>query len=97
VMAALPTNKEIVPGRTYDFFTWWLAAGIFSGLMRIERGLNVVPDATADLGVSSDGLRYTARLRRDAVWSDGNAVSSTSRSPWGASCRKTQPSSGRPG
>jgi ABC-type transport system substrate-binding protein/class 3 adenylate cyclase len=58
------------PGHTYEFAGWWLASGLFSGLLRIERGLNLVPDAAARLSVSADGLRYRARLRPDTVWSD---------------------------
>lgn len=64
-----------VPGYTYDFIGWWFATAVFSGLLRVERGMTVVPDAAAELSVSSDGLRYAARLRRDAVWSDGEPLS----------------------
>ena len=74
VTAAIPYGFSVVPGKTYDFIGWWFATDVFAGLLRLERGLNLVPDAAAELRVSGDGLRYTARLRSDAVWLDGERL-----------------------
>jgi ABC-type transport system substrate-binding protein/class 3 adenylate cyclase len=63
-----------VPGHAYDTLGWWLTSQLFSGLVRLERGLNVVLDAAAELHVSDDGTRYDARIRDDAVWADGEPL-----------------------
>jgi ABC-type transport system substrate-binding protein/class 3 adenylate cyclase len=65
---------RFVPGHAYDYPGWWFTTALFSGLLRLGRGLNVVPDVAAELRVSSDGLYYTARVRDDASWSDGEPV-----------------------
>jgi ABC-type transport system substrate-binding protein/class 3 adenylate cyclase len=65
---------RFVPGHNYDFPGWWFTTALFSGLLRLDRGLNVVPDAATELSVSGDGRIYTARLRSDACWSDGKPV-----------------------
>jgi ABC-type transport system substrate-binding protein/class 3 adenylate cyclase len=65
---------RFLPGYTYDTQGWWLTADLFSGLLRLQPGLNLVLDGAAELNVSADGLRYRARLRADAAWSDGEPV-----------------------
>jgi ABC-type transport system substrate-binding protein/class 3 adenylate cyclase len=67
-------GTRFLPGNSYHLHEWWFTTQLFSGLLRLERGLNVVPDAAAELSVSDDGLRYRARLRRDGVWSDGERL-----------------------
>jgi ABC-type transport system substrate-binding protein/class 3 adenylate cyclase len=67
-------GTRFLPGHSYHLHEWWFTTQLFSGLLRLERGLNVVPDAAAELSVSDDGLRYRARLRKDAVWSDGEQL-----------------------
>jgi ABC-type transport system substrate-binding protein/class 3 adenylate cyclase len=67
-------GTRFLPGHSYHLHEWWFTTQLFSGLLRLERGLNVVPDAAAELSVSDDGLRYRARLRWDAVWSDGERL-----------------------
>jgi oligopeptide transport system substrate-binding protein len=47
---------------------------IFSGLVRFDESLEVVPDLAASWDVSQDRLTYTFHLRRDAVFQDGRAV-----------------------
>jgi ABC-type transport system substrate-binding protein/class 3 adenylate cyclase len=67
-------DTRFLPGHSYHLHEWWFTTQLFSGLLRLGRGLNVVPDAAAELTVSDDGLRYRARLRNDAVWSDGEQL-----------------------
>jgi ABC-type transport system substrate-binding protein/class 3 adenylate cyclase len=74
VTAGVPLEEHFIPGYTYAQLGWWVTAHCFSGLLRLGPGLNVVFDTAEELRVSDDGLSYTARLRDDAVWSDGEPV-----------------------
>lgn len=47
---------------------------IFSGLMKYNRNLELVPDIAASYEVSDDGLVYTFKLRDDAVFQDGKSI-----------------------
>lgn len=50
---------------------------VIEGLLRIDEEGNPVPAIAADEGVvSEDGLTYTYTLRDDAVWSNGDPVTS---------------------
>lgn len=70
-------GRTLPPGYAYDYFSWYLTSHLFRGLMRLEEGLDVVPDLAADVGVSSDGLEYRFRLREGACWSDGEPVTAS--------------------
>ena len=53
---------------------------LYRGLFTYDEDLNVVPAVALEVptkangGVSQDGLTYTIKLRSDATWSDGKAV-----------------------
>lgn len=53
---------------------------LYRGLFTYDQDLNVVPAVALEVptkangGVSEDGLTYTIKLRSDATWSDGKAV-----------------------
>ncbi len=49
---------------------------LFRGLMRLDDHLQVVPDLAASLTVSADGKTYTAKLKSDLVWSNGDPITS---------------------
>jgi len=51
---------------------------IFSGLVTLDRALNVVPDIAEKWEVSEEGTVYTFRLREDAKFHDGKAVTADS-------------------
>jgi oligopeptide transport system substrate-binding protein len=57
-----------------------VAKQLFQGLFAYDRELNIVPAVAAEVpskengGISDDGLTYTIKLRDDATWSDGVAV-----------------------
>jgi oligopeptide transport system substrate-binding protein len=51
-----------------------IVAVLFSGLVRYDEGANIVPDVAERWEISSDGRRYTFRLRGDVVWTDGRPV-----------------------
>ena len=74
VISAEPRRDRFLPGHVYDTLAWWIASNLFSGLLRLTRDLNVVPDAADEIRVSDDGLVYRALLRDDAQWSDGEPL-----------------------
>ncbi|MDA1330102.1 MAG: peptide ABC transporter substrate-binding protein [Chloroflexi bacterium] len=49
---------------------------IFSGLVRFDDRGNPIPDLAQEWGVSIDGLSYNFTLRSDALWHDGEPVTS---------------------
>ena len=54
--------------------TGGIIGAIFSGLVRIDKDLKVVPDIAERWGVSEDGTVYTFHLRRGAKFHDGKPV-----------------------
>jgi ABC-type transport system substrate-binding protein/class 3 adenylate cyclase len=63
-----------VPGYGYDTVSWLFAPNVFRGLLRLERGLDVVPDLAEHVSVSPDGRVYRFRLRPGMRWSDGEPL-----------------------
>jgi peptide/nickel transport system substrate-binding protein len=53
-----------------------ISALIFSGLLRFDSRGNPVPDLAEGWAVSADASLYTITLREDAIWHDGQPVSS---------------------
>jgi oligopeptide transport system substrate-binding protein len=47
---------------------------IFSGLVTLDRELNVVPDIAEDWDIGEGGTAYTFHLRQDALFHDGKPV-----------------------
>jgi peptide/nickel transport system substrate-binding protein/oligopeptide transport system substrate-binding protein len=63
------------PALANDTGTAFIIRQLFSGLVRFDDNLNVVPDLAAALpALSDDGKTYTFVLRGDARWPDGRAV-----------------------
>ena len=52
-----------------------LTALIYSGLLRVDKSGNFIPDLSESYNVSSDGLVYTFILKPDLVWHDGEKIS----------------------
>ncbi|HEY3340436.1 MAG TPA: ABC transporter substrate-binding protein, partial [Anaerolineae bacterium] len=46
----------------------------FAGLTKFNDTGDVVPDLATTWNISDDGITYTFKLRQDAKWSDGAAV-----------------------
>ena len=63
-----------VPGHSYDTVAFLFAPNLFRGLLRLERGLDVVPDLAERVAVSADGRTYLFQLREDLHWSDGEPL-----------------------
>jgi ABC-type transport system substrate-binding protein/class 3 adenylate cyclase len=70
--ALLPGHWE--PGHGYDIQAWSFGPNCFRGLVRFERGLDIVPDLAEHVSVSADGCTYTVRLRAGLRWSDGEPL-----------------------
>jgi oligopeptide transport system substrate-binding protein len=47
---------------------------IFSGLVELDTGQDVIPDVAQSWEISEDGCRYIFHLRDDVFWSDGTQV-----------------------
>ena len=74
IETTLPRTALAVPGYGYNALSWLLAPNLFRGLLRFERGLDVVPDLAEHASVSPDGRVYRFLLRRGARWSDGRPL-----------------------
>ncbi|MDP3767222.1 MAG: ABC transporter substrate-binding protein, partial [Dehalococcoidia bacterium] len=72
--------KTIDPHLTNFTTESTLTKTLFSGLFTYDENLKIVPNVAAEVptvdngGVSRDGLTYTIKLRKDARWSDGKAL-----------------------
>jgi ABC-type transport system substrate-binding protein/class 3 adenylate cyclase len=71
---ALLRPQSWVPGHGYDLIGWAFGPNLFRGLLRFQRGLDIVPDLAEHVSVSADGCTYTFRLREGLRWSDGEPL-----------------------
>src|SRR5436190_9938357 len=71
---AMVRPRQWVPGHGYDVVAWSFGPNFFRGLLRLTRGLHVVPDLAEHVSVSPDGRAYTFRLRDGLRWSDGERL-----------------------
>ena len=74
IETALLRPRTWVPGHGYDIMAWAFAPNFFRGLLRLERGLDVVPDLAERVAVSADGCTYVFQLREGLRWSDGEPL-----------------------
>jgi oligopeptide transport system substrate-binding protein len=64
------------------------AIQIFSGLVRFDDNLEIVPDIAGDWQISDDGLVYTFYLRDDVFFQNGQAVTAEDfKYSWERACR----------
>jgi ABC-type transport system substrate-binding protein/class 3 adenylate cyclase len=68
---------DLIPGDVYTTEGAYFADHLFSGLLRIDQDLNVVPAMADNFRVSSDGLTYLFRIREGARWSDGEPLTAS--------------------
>jgi oligopeptide transport system substrate-binding protein len=74
-----PAMVETGPGE--------LVGAIFSGLVRYDTSLKIVPDLAESWKVSGDGRTYTFTIRKNAKFHDGQAVTaSTVKDSWERAC-----------
>src|SRR5215210_2057351 len=72
----MPLNpaQNWAPGYSYDHLGWSFGPNCFRGLLRLEPGLDIVPDLAERISVSADGCSYSVRLREGLRWSDGEPL-----------------------
>ncbi len=71
------TGKDPVtldPSICDDNVSAFVIKEIFSGLVEVGAGWEVLPDVAQRWQISDDGRRYTFHLRDDVTWSDGTQV-----------------------
>jgi len=75
--------KTIDPHLTNFSYETTLTKALFSGLFTYDESLKVIANVAAEMptlengGVSKDGKTYTIKIRKDAKWSDGRALTAT--------------------
>lgn len=74
VVNAMSEPPAIDPAIATDTTSGWVLDHIFEGLYTRDKDGNPVLGAAEDVQVSEDGKTYTFKLREDAKWSDGSAV-----------------------
>jgi peptide/nickel transport system substrate-binding protein len=64
------------PSTTTDTQAWALMGKLFNGLTYLDNDYHNYPDLAESWTISSDGLTYTFKLRRDVKWHDGKPFTS---------------------
>ncbi len=77
MIAGADDPPTLDPALANDTDTAFILRQLFSGLVRFDDQLNVVPDLASALpSISADGLIYTFVLRGDVRWPDGRVLTS---------------------
>ncbi|NIM94557.1 MAG: AAA family ATPase [Anaerolineales bacterium] len=66
--------ETLDPSIYIDTTPGWYIKEIFSGLVEIGAGWEIIPDVAQSWEISEDGRRYLFHLRDDVYWSDGVQV-----------------------
>lgn len=66
--------ESMDPINAEDGFSMELIGATMSGLYTLDADDNLVPDLATECTVSEDGMTYTFKLREDAKWSNGDAL-----------------------
>ena len=66
--------RSLDPGKATDLESMWVVDQLYEGLLELDHELEVKPALAEMWSVSEDGLRYGFRLRQDARFHDGAAV-----------------------
>ncbi|MDN7227565.1 peptide ABC transporter substrate-binding protein [Planococcus sp. N064] len=77
VVNAMSEPPAIDPAIATDTTSGWVLDHIFEGLYTRDKDGNPVLGAAEDVQVSEDRKTYTFKLREDAKWSDGSAVTAS--------------------
>lgn len=72
VVRAEPTSFD--PTTQFDTASGFYIWKIYSGLMDVGAGWEIIPEVARSWEVSEDGRRYVFHLRDDVFWSDGTQV-----------------------
>ena len=71
---ALEGFESLDPAITDDAYEATVITQIFSGLLRADADLNILPDVAQSWRISPDGLEYVFELREDARFHNGRAI-----------------------
>ena len=74
MVTGMSEAREVAPGLDYTSDANVLTEHVFSGLLQVDRDLNVMPALAENFRVSADGLSYLFQIRASARWSDGHPV-----------------------
>ncbi len=66
--------ESLDPHKTSTVYEAHILRDLFQGLVMQDENAELIPGAAESWTVSDDGLVYTFKLRKDAVWSDGSPV-----------------------
>src|SRR6266571_7522141 len=68
--------ESLDPHKTSTVYEADILRDLFEGLVMQDAKSNLIPGAAESWTVSQDGTVYTFKLRADAVWSNGDPVTS---------------------
>jgi peptide/nickel transport system substrate-binding protein len=71
ISASIGEPSNLIPALASDTASSEITGRVYSGLMKIDKDLNIVPDLAESLEISEDGLTMTFKLRQDVRWHDG--------------------------
>ena len=75
----VPSDGEpatLNPDAISDDFNYAIVQNLFPRLYKLNNAFNAIPDLATSFDVSDDALTYTFHLRDNAVWTDGEKVTS---------------------
>ena len=75
----VPTDGEpatLNPDAISDDYNYAIVQNIFPRLFKLNNAFDAIPDLATSFDVSDDALTYTFHLRDNAVWTDGEPVTS---------------------
>lgn len=67
-----PTTVD--PAMAVDHYSGRVIDQLFSGLVELRPGLDVLPDVASSWEIMAGGRKYVFHLRQDVYWSDGTPV-----------------------
>lgn len=76
ISASIGEPSNLIPALASDSASTEITSKVYSGLVKIDKDLNIVPDLAESFEISDDGLTITFHLRRDVRWHDGQPFTS---------------------
>jgi ABC-type oligopeptide transport system substrate-binding subunit/DNA-binding SARP family transcriptional activator len=74
LVSPFPSPETWDPGQASDFHAFTLILQLFSGLVRADPNLDIVPEVAERWEMVDDGRKYIFSLSEQACWSDGVPV-----------------------
>ena len=74
IEASIADIQGLIPNITSDGASHEVGGLIYSGLVKRDKDLNLIPDLAQSWELSKDCLTLTFQLRNDVKWHDGHAV-----------------------